>query len=227
MALKPSAPEPSDRQIQVFGLKLDARVTAALVVGTLLLMLDYYNRFLPAETITGALRAKAIERVFYYLVVPLGMILLFRDRPSEYGFQLGDWRRGLVWVGGSFLVALPLLYWAASSESMVSYYGASQRAPAEVVLVAGLDLVGWEFFFRGFLLFTLARLVGPNAILLQAVPFALAHLGKPQVETLTTIFGGAYFGWIGWRTRSFLYPFLLHYAVNVFVVLVAIQLAAQ
>ncbi|MGA9531597.1 MAG: CPBP family intramembrane glutamic endopeptidase [Anaerolineales bacterium] len=216
-----------DRQFQLFGLQLDARLTAALVVGTLLLMLDYYNRFLPAETVPGAMRAKAIERVFYYLVVPLAMILLFRDRPSDYGFQIGNWRSGLAWAGGSFVIAVPLLYLAARSPSMVAYYGASQRPLAEVIVVAGLDLIGWEFFFRGFLLFTLARLVGPNAILLQAVPFALAHLGKPQVETLTTVFGGAYFGWIGWRTRSFVYPFLLHYAVNVFVVLVAIQLAAQ
>lgn len=227
MTPRPSPDGDNDRHFQLFGLTLDARLTVALVIGTLLLMLDYYNRFLPAETITGALRAKAIERLFYYLVVPLAIILLFRDRPSDYGFQLGDWRRGLAWVAGSFLVAVPLLYLAASSQSMVSYYGASQRSPAEVAVVAGLDLVGWEFFFRGFLLFTLARVVGPNAILLQAVPFALAHLGKPQVETLTTIFGGAYFGWIGWRTRSFVYPFLLHYLVNVFVVLVAIQLAAQ
>jgi membrane protease YdiL (CAAX protease family) len=223
----PTRSHKPDLSFQFFGLKLDARLTAALVVGTLLLMLDYYNRFLPAETVPGALRTKALERVFYYLVVPLAMILLFRDRPSDYGFQIGDWRSGLTWVAGSFIIAVPLLYLAARSPSMVAYYGASQRPTTEVVLVAGLDLIGWEFFFRGFLLFTLARLVGPNAILLQAVPFALAHLGKPQVETLTTVFGGAYFGWIGWRTRSFVYPFLLHFAVNVFVVLIAIQLAAQ
>jgi membrane protease YdiL (CAAX protease family) len=212
-------------QIRLFGLELDARLTVALVVGTMVLMLDYYNRFLPAGSAQAALRAKAVERIFYYLVVPLLIIAAFRDRPADYGLQWGDWRRGLLWVVGSFVAAAPFLYLAASTRSMIDYYSTVGRPPAEVAWVAGLDLVGWEFFFRGFLLFTLARVAGPNAILIQAVPFALAHLGKPQVETLTTIFGGAYFGWIGWRTRSFVYPFLLHYAVNVFVVLVAMSLA--
>ena len=57
-----------------------------------------------------------------------------------------------------------------------------------------LDLIGWEFFFRGWILFGYARKFGPEALWLHAVPFALAHIGKPEVETLSTIFGGFAFG---------------------------------
>jgi membrane protease YdiL (CAAX protease family) len=53
------------------------------------------------------------------------------------------------------------------------------------------------------------------------VPFALMHLTKPEIETLSTIFGGFIFGWIAYRTKSFLYPFLIHWAMLTFVVLVA------
>ena len=84
-----------------------------------------------------------------------------------------------------------------------------------------LDLIGWEFFFRGFLLFTYARRFGADALWLQAVPFALAHIGKPSIETLSTIFGGFAFGWLAYRTRSFLYPFLVHWFISTFVILVA------
>jgi len=84
-----------------------------------------------------------------------------------------------------------------------------------------LDLFGWEFFFRGWLLFGYARRFGPEAIWLQAVPFALAHIGKPEVETLSTIFGGFAFGWVAWRTRSFLYPLLIHWFVASFTIIVA------
>ena len=64
-----------------------------------------------------------------------------------------------------------------------------------------LDLFGWEFIFRGWLLFGYTRKFGTDGIWLQAVPFALAHIGKPELETLSTIFGGFVFGWVAWRTK--------------------------
>ena len=84
-----------------------------------------------------------------------------------------------------------------------------------------LELIGWEFSFRGFILFAYARRFGPDALWLQAVPFALAHIGKPEIETLSTIFGGFAFGWLAYRTRSFVYPFLLHWYIATFTILVA------
>ena len=200
---------------------IDARLTVALVVGILLITLDYYNHWVAVDSYKQLLRNEAVESLLFYLVAPLLMIVAFRDSPRSYGFRLGDWKAGIWWALGSTLVALPVLYWVARTPAMVSYYDRASRSALEVLLVSGLDLLGWEFFFRGFLLFLMARLVGANAILLQAVPFALAHLGKPQLETLTTLFGGAYFGWIAWRSRSFLYPFLLHWWINAFVYLVA------
>lgn len=209
------------RDIRKLLQSIDLRLAVGLVAGVLILTLDYYNTWLPVSTHRQLLWAEALESLVYYLLVPLFIILAFGDSVSSYGFRLGDWRAGLHWSLLSTLIALPILFFAALAPEMVSYYSRGSRSALEILLVSGLELFGWEFFFRGYLLFLLARLVGPNAILLQAVPFALAHFGKPQLETLTTIFGGAYFGWIAWRTRSFLYPFLLHWLINVFVYLVA------
>lgn len=209
--------------IQILGIKLHRRTTILLVLGTTLLMLDYYFRILPADDYPAHLRAKAIERVGYYLVIPLLTIwLAFRRPASDYGLTLGHWKRGLVLAVGSALLAAPLLYLAARSPAMVEYYASVERPAGEVLWVSAVDLLGWEFFFRGFLLFGLAEIAGPNAILLQAVPFALAHLGKPALETLTTMLGGAYFGWIAWRSGSFVYAYLLHWLINVFVILSAL-----
>jgi len=47
------------------------------------------------------------------------------------------------------------------------------------------------------------------------------HLGKPEVETLSTIFGGAAFGFVAWQTQSFLYPFLIHWFILSFTMLIA------
>jgi membrane protease YdiL (CAAX protease family) len=71
------------------------------------------------------------------------------------------------------------------------------------------------------MLFGYERKFGAHALWLQAVPFALVHIGKPEVETLSTIFGGLAFGWVAWRTRSFLYPFLIHWFVASFTILAA------
>ena len=64
------------------------------------------------------------------------------------------------------------------------------------------------------------RKFGPDALWLQAVPFALMHIVKPEVETLSTIFGGFAFGWITYHTRSFIYPFIIHWFFALFIIYV-------
>lgn len=80
----------------------------------------------------------------------------------------------------------------------------------------------WEFFFRGFLLFGLARarLLGNfGAIVVQAIPFTLLHwsvvpqAAKPMPEIVSAFFGGLALGWLAVRTRSFFYGFLIHWAI--------------
>ena len=130
----------------------------------------------------------------------------------------GDWKAGLLLTLLSIVLLAPVLWWIDRGGSMRSYYqGQLSGLPWNTFV----DLFGWEFFFRGFILFAYVRRFGPEALWLQAVPFALAHIGKPEVETLSTIFGGFAFGWVAYRTRSFLYPFLIHWFVASFTILVA------
>ncbi len=191
-------------------LSFDWRVVGATVAATLLLMVDAYHRLTPN---------KGYDRLILYLVIPLALIILaFRDNPTAYGLSLGDWRLGLLLTVGSIILIAPVLWLVARGGAMKSYY-----APQVVGLPWNtfIDLFGWEFFFRGFILFTYARKMGANALWLQAMPFALAHIGKPEVEALSTVFGGFVFGWIAYRTRSFLYPFLIHWFVASFTIVVA------
>jgi membrane protease YdiL (CAAX protease family) len=84
-----------------------------------------------------------------------------------------------------------------------------------------LELLGWEFMFRGWLLFGYVRAFGPQGIWLHCGLFAVAHLGKPAVETFSTLAGGVAFGWLAYRTRSFVYPFAIHWAIMTLVVVAA------
>jgi membrane protease YdiL (CAAX protease family) len=47
-------------------------------------------------------------------------------------------------------------------------------------------------------------------VVVATLPFAFAHLGKPEVETLSTLFGGLLYGWLDWRTGSVLWSGLAH-----------------
>lgn len=192
-------------------LNFDWKIVAVTIVSTLLLMIDYYHRFF---------EEKYWDRVFIYLIIPLLIILIFfRENPKEYGFSFGDWKLGLTYTLLGCLLMAPVIYFLGSGdESMKKYY---ERFLVGLPWTTFLDLIGWEFIFRGWILFAYARKFGHEALWLQAVPFAIAHISKPEIETLSTIFGGFAFGWVAWRTKSFVYPFLIHWFIGTFIILVA------
>ncbi len=73
----------------------------------------------------------------------------------------------------------------------------------------------WEFFFRGFLLFGLRRSVGNGmAVCIQTIPSCLWHIGLPTGEILGAAVGGILLGILALRTRSILWPFLLHLLIG-------------
>ena len=194
-------------------LKMDWKVVTTVVVSTLLLIIDYYYRLFPS---------KVLDRMVLYFFIPLLIILvIYRERPSKYGLRLGDWRAGLAITGIAALLIVLIVWLVGRTEAFQEYYAPLLNVQIPVPLYTALDLFGWEFLFRGFLLFSLYSVAGPYAIVLQAVPFALAHLGKPEVETLSTIFGGIAFGYVAWRTGSFIYPFIIHWFLFTLVVYVA------
>ena len=203
------------------GIELDWQLTLIIILGTILPMLDWYGHsFFRGWTESP----KPYDRVVLYFVIPVIVIwILFAEPLKNYGFQWGNWREGLLWVVGVCAVMAVILWFVARTPAMQAYY--ELRAPKELSRLlwrTAVDLFGWEFIWRGFMLFGLARVLGPGpAIFLQAVPFAFMHLNKPELETLTTIFGGAGFAFIAWRTESFVYPFFIHWFIASFTQMIA------
>lgn len=192
-------------------LNFDWEVVMVTIVSTLVLIVSRYHDFTAY---------KYWDRVILYLVTPLLIIVvLFRENPKEYGFTFGDWKLGLTYTVIGILVMAPVIYYLGSSNAeMKAYYG---KFLPGLPWTTFLDLIGWEFLFRGWTLFTYARKFGPEALWLQAVPFAIAHIPKPEIETLSTIFGGFAFGWVAYRTKSFVWPFLIHWFIATFIIIVA------
>lgn len=222
-------PEPADlRTVSVFGVELPVRASVAIVVATLAILFDYSRTFIP-ESIrelglaADGLRYQSIERLVLFLLVPLAIVVFgFRDNPGRYGLRLGDWRWGLGLIAVGIALMTPVVIFLASLPDFRAYYAPSLAPVPDLIITNAIDLISAEFVLRGFLMFALIRVIGPIAVLIVQFPFVLAHLGKPEIELFSTLFGGFVYAWVDWRTGSILWSALAHiYIVTLLVVLSA------
>ena len=208
---------PADvRTVDLAGLRLPARASLAVAATTLLLLIDFSRVLLPADVqalgrTPPGLLAIALERLVLFFAVPLVIaVLVFRDDPRRYGLTLGDAPIGAVLAVAGAAAMTPIVLWSATLPDVRDYYAMSAAPAAEVVAINVLDLTAAEFLYRGFLMFTLVRAVGPIGVLIAIMPFAFSHLGKPALELLSTLIGGLAYGWLAWRTRSIVWGSIAH-----------------
>ncbi len=158
------------------------------------------------------LRNHTWDGVLFFLVVPLLTILVLRENPLRWGLGLGRWRwtLGLTAIGAA--AAAALLCVAVRLPVFQRYYrplGPQDGLWPWIGLFA-IDMLAWEYFFRSFMLFGLEPAFGELAIYVQMIPFAIAHLGKPEIETLASIVGGIVIGYVVRWCRSFWPALVLH-----------------
>lgn len=189
----------------------DLNLFAVVGISTLVLVLERYYP-IPLHF------PKATELI-YYLLIPLAAgLLFFRDMPWDYGIRIGNWRASLVLTTLCLAVMAALIYWSSSMPEFQSYYRMTSIDWPDLLLNTALYMFAWEFIFRGYMLFGLEKSIGRNAIFVQAIPFVLLHLGKPFLETLSCIPSGFIFGYVAYRTRSFLPCFIIHLGIYVMMI---------
>lgn len=159
--------------------------------------------------------------VLMFAIPALVVRLAWRKPLAAFGFTPGDWRQGLRLVAVLAPVMLLAAWLGSLDPAMQAEYPQARSALVSLplfLLLEGAYLVyylGWEFLFRGFMLFGLAKSYSAlAAILIQTIPSTLVHIGKPFNETFSAIFAGLLFGFVAWRTRSILYPLILHAIVG-------------
>ena len=182
------------------------RETIILVSATLFISLNRYH----------PIRNDWLSTFLYYGVFPLAVILLMRKNPLDFGLKPGSPRIWGYYVLIICLASAVVLFAAAYMPALQKYYRLGQFKFAPFFLTSCLSLAGSEFMYRGFLLFGLKDKFKEGSILLQMVPFVLLHLGKPEVETVSTLFTGILFGWVAYRGKSYWPAFFIHLFINVF-----------
>ncbi len=140
-------------------------------------------------------------------------------RSREFGIGPGDWRYGLKAAGFLYAFMLPFVIGASFTHAFSTEYpmcaGATNNWRALLIYEAcyAAYFIGWEFVYRGLLCNGLYSRYGAVVILLQAIPFAVMHAGKPEPESYGAIVAAIALGVIAVRARSFWYGALLHSAV--------------
>lgn len=158
-------------------------------------------------------------------VLPVGITVALGQSPLQWGLSLGDWRFGFLCVVVGLVVMTGLGLWAVNQPDFLAYYFPiaiqHQQAPGRFWLSLFAYMLGWEFFFRGFLLFGLAGQpdhltllpIQPKvwlAISFSTLLFGLSHWGKPVLELIGSFLAGVFLCLIAWRTRSCWAPIVLH-----------------
>lgn len=141
--------------------------------------------------------------------------------PLQAGLQAGRVRTGLVLAAIGIPIAVLVSYLSRGSEALAAVYplGSPTLALGSFLphlLGYLLYYIGFEYFFRGFMLLGLEDRIGARtANALQAGIVTLAHLGKPPIELLAAYPASLIFGWMTLRSRSIWPAVAVHWAVGV------------
>lgn len=206
----------------------DAPALVSLLSAALLVIVFYHRgnfAWLPEPALRARLGWFGLNLLCLFVVPALFARLVLRRCLAELGLRLGDWRLSLRFAALYGGITIPLILLASRWGDFQAYYGQYLWGRADIPLLVVAELgwlvyfFAWEFFFRGFLLFTLGERFGSVAIAMQTVPFVMMHFTKPEAESFAAIIAGVALGWWAWRTRSFVGPWLLHWLCSATMIL--------
>ncbi len=162
------------------------------------------------------------------LGIPLAVVrLVLREPLSDFGFSLGDAKEGITWL----LVLTPLYVLVPLGSAYVGtdqYYTYLVEpgflTPIHVAIHCvsyGMFAFGFEGFFRGFLLFGLARALAGRrggqwaAVAIAAVASSASLVGLPWVFPVSALLAGLPAGLLNLRLRSFVYFAMIHWNIGI------------
>jgi membrane protease YdiL (CAAX protease family) len=192
---------------------------------------QYVGRFFEGSRYysLGSFAWWAGAKVLGYLIVPvLAVKLVLRGRLSDYGMSVRDFGKHAWIYVALFLAVLPAVVAASYTrpfQATYPFYKAASRSWTDFFLWESMyaaSFMALEFFFRGFILFSLKRVMGAYAIFVMIVPYCMIHFHKPVAEVAGAIFAGIILGTLAMATRSIWFGVLIHVSVAVAMDLLAI-----
>lgn len=154
-----------------------------------------------------------------FILAILIIKFVIKEDLKDYGLQSGNYKAGLI-ISAIFLGAMLVIIWFVSATpDFAAKYPHLQSTKDNwrdfYLYESGmlLYMIGWEFIWRGFMLFGLKEKFGYYSVLIQMIPFVILHNGKPVAETFGAIAGGIALGILALRTKSIYYGVITHIGV--------------
>lgn len=159
-----------------------------------------------------------VQQLLLYVLVPLSLLWLTQPkvRPSDVGLSFGIRRTTVRITAALLLIAACLSVVGLGFTSMTRYYPIWRTGTVTIQeylhneVIISVIMFASEFFYRGIVLFVLARRSFWGSILLQTLPYAFLHLGKPDIEVPYSFIAGIAFGWANLRSRSVIPSWTTH-----------------
>jgi membrane protease YdiL (CAAX protease family) len=155
------------------------------------------------------------------MVIPMAFMRIFAGWSlRDLGLRLRGTKNefGLILV--LWLAFLPVLWFVSDLPEFAKTYPQVRSSQTDMTIFIAhhayyfVYWMGWEFFYRGLLLFGFARDYGSKAVLLSTFPFVVMHYGKPPIEMMAAIVAGFILCGIALRSRSILPGVVLHWLVQ-------------
>jgi membrane protease YdiL (CAAX protease family) len=170
--------------------------------------------FFPVSTLTQ----KIFSNLTFLLIIPLLYIkIVLRKKFGEVGFQIGDWKKGIFWSIFFLLILLAVLYLSFNYTGLAQKYRVNSYVAGDFrfylgyeILVVGMFLFLYEFFYRGFFLLSFSKKIGMWAILVQMALFILFSVVTKNFnwENSNFIVLSLVSGIIAYKSRSIWYSFV-------------------
>ncbi|USS41659.1 CPBP-Thermo-1 family intramembane metalloprotease [Thermococcus aggregans] len=160
----------------------------------------------------------AFYDALFYVFIPLAVAYLLGFKSHELGFKIGR-KEGYTSALALFVLSLPVSIYASRLESFRAYYPIFTYTSwgdflfKEILI--GVIMFAHEAFYRGIILFPLAKKNEWLGIMAQNIPYTLVHVGKPPLELPYSFIAGVVFAKIDLKSKSFLPSFLLHWIGSV------------
>ena len=179
-------------------------LTSAVALSCLSLF-SLFQRNNPLETFT-------IIIFFFFLIPTLYIKFILKRDLKNFGWQVGDWKVGIFWGAISFLasalITYILIYHLRLPEHYKIYFiNNFWLFVVNEFLIFGLYLALYEFFFRGFLMFSFEEKLGRYTPLFPFVVFALFYwiTGNLVWQSAFFLLTAFFSGWITYKSRSLIY----------------------
>lgn len=159
------------------------------------------------------------------ILLPVILLWWVKDRKQQSFYGISK-TQNLTPYFTMIAILLPLIIAASTQPDFLQMYPKAKNiseVPINSIgdysyylffeLSYGFDFVSIEFFFRGFLILSLIKICGKEAIIPMAAFYCTIHFGKPLGEAISSYFGGLLLGIVAYHTRSVWGGLIVHLGI--------------